>query len=56
VHDYEVTFILNPTLGEDEVTANFRTSPAAAHGLDAQIKLNDNVLRHLVIRLDPSKT
>jgi small subunit ribosomal protein S6 len=99
VHDYEVTFILNPTLGEDEVTANteritalianaggevidvhswggkrrlaypiqhqregyyvttkFHTSPAAAHGLDAQIKLNDNVIRHLVIRLDPSKT
>jgi small subunit ribosomal protein S6 len=98
VHDYEVTFILNPNLGEDEVTANserinalianaggevidvhswggkrrlaypiqhqregyyvttkFRTSPAAAHGLDAQIKLNDNVMRHLVIRLDPSK-
>ena len=33
----------------------FRTNPAAAHGLDAQIKLNDNVIRHLVIRLDPSK-
>ena len=22
MHDYEVTFILNPNLGEDEVTAN----------------------------------
>ena len=37
------------------VTTKFRTSPAAAHGLDAQINLNDNVMRHLVIRLDPSK-
>lgn len=37
------------------VTTTFRTTPAAAYGLDSQIKLNDNVMRHLVIRLDPRK-
>lgn len=95
VHDYEVTFILNPALPDEELTAQtervsalianaggdiveihpwggkrrlaypiqhhrdgyyvttkFRTTSSAAHGLDAQIKLNDNVMRHLVIRLD----
>lgn len=98
MHDYEVTFILNPNLGDDEVATNtervntlitnaggeivdvhpwggkrrlaypierhrdgyyvttkFRTAPNAAFGLDAQIKLNDNIMRHLVVRLDPSK-
>lgn len=97
MHDYEITFILNPNLADDEVTANtervntlissaggeivdvhpwggkrrlaypiehhrdgyyittkFRTMPAAAHGLDAQIHLNDNIMRHVVVRLDPS--
>lgn len=98
MHDYEVTFILNPNLGEDEVsthtervsslittaggeivdvhpwggkrrlaypiehhrdgyyvTTKFRTSTNAAFGLDAQIKLNDNIMRHMVVRLDPRK-
>jgi len=95
VHDYEVTFILNPTLGDEDVTATtdrvtvlittaggeitemrpwggkrrlaypiehhrdgyyvttkFRTSPNAAYGLDGQLKLNDNIIRHLVFRMD----
>ncbi len=98
MHDYEVTFILNPNLADDEVTAQseristlitnaggeivevhpwggkrrlaypiehhrdgyyittkFRTATSAAFNLDNQIKLNDNVMRHLVIRLDPAK-
>ena len=98
MHDYEVTFILNPNLADDEVTTNtervstlitngggeivdihpwggkrrlaypierhrdgyyittkFRSAPSIAYGLDAQIKLNDNVMRHLVIRLDDRK-
>lgn len=97
MHDYEITFILNPNLADDEVTANterittlittaggeivdihpwggkrrlaypiehhrdgyyittkFRTTPPAAHGLDAQMRINDNVMRHQVVRLDPS--
>ena len=95
MHEYEITFILNPNLNDDEVTANtervssliagsggdvvdvhpwggkrrlaypiqhhrdgyyittrFRTSPEAAFGLDAQVKLNDNIMRHAVIRRD----
>lgn len=98
MHEYEVTFILNPNLNDDEVTANterinslisttggeivdvhpwggkrrlaypiehhrdgyyvttkFRADTAAAHGLDNQIKLNDNVIRHLVIALESAK-
>lgn len=98
MHDYEVTFILNPNLADDEVTSNtervstlitngggeivdvhpwggkrrlaypierhrdgyyittkFRSAPSTAYGLDAQIKLNDNIMRHLVIRLDDRK-
>ena len=98
-HDYEVTFILNPNLSDDEVTANterisglitngggeivdvhpwggkrrlaypiehhrdgyyvtttFRASGETAHGLDNQIKLNDNVIRHLVIALESTKS
>jgi len=95
VHDYEVTFILNPNLADEEVTATndrvaslittaggdvtemrpwggkrrlaypiehhrdgyyvttkFRAMPTAAYGLDGQLKLNDNIMRHMVIRLD----
>jgi small subunit ribosomal protein S6 len=97
MHDYEITFILNPNLADDEATANteristlitngggeivdvhpwggkrrlaypiehhrdgyyvttkFRAMPETAYGLDAQIRINDNVMRHLVVRMDPS--
>ncbi len=95
MHDYEVTFILNPNLSDEEVTANtervatlittgggevadmhpwggkrrlaypiehyrdgyyvttkFRTNPAAAFGLDGQLKLNESIIRHLVFRME----
>lgn len=95
MHDYEVTFILNPNLSDEEVTATadrvsglittvggeitetrpwggkrrlaypiqhhrdgyyvttkFRTTPGAAYNLDGQIKLNENIIRHLVFRMD----
>ena len=95
MHDYEVTFILNPNLADEEVTVTnervsalittaggdvtemrpwggkrrlaypiahhrdgyyvttkFRTTPNAAFSLDGQLKLNDNIMRHMVIRLD----
>jgi small subunit ribosomal protein S6 len=37
------------------VTTKFRSSPDTAYGLEAQLNINDNILRHLVIRLDPRK-
>ncbi len=95
MHDYEVTFILNPNLADEDVTTTtdrvstlittaggdvtemrhwggkrrlaypiehhrdgyyvttkFRTSPSAAYGLDGQLKLNDNIIRHMVFRMD----
>lgn len=95
MHDYEVTFVLNPNLNDDEVatttdrvntlisnsggevvdvhpwggkrrlaypiqhhrdgyyiTTKFRTSAEATSGLNNQLKLNDNIMRHVVIRLD----
>jgi len=95
VHDYEVTYILNPNLGDEDVTATttrvsslittaggevtelkpwggkrrlaypiehhrdgyyvttkFRTTPGAAFGLDGQLRINDNIIRHLVFRMD----
>lgn len=95
MHEYELTYILNPNLGDDEVTSaneriaglitsgggdvtdvhpwggkrrlaypiehhrdgyyvtiKFRAAPEAAYALDGQLKLNDNVIRHLTLNLD----
>lgn len=98
MHSYEITFIVNPNLSEEDVTTQaervgslitgdggeivevhpwggkrrlaypiqhhrdgyyvttkFRSAPSTAYGLDAQLRINDNILRHLVIRLDKRK-
>ena len=95
MHDYEMTYIVTPTVADDGViatnekvastitsaggeivdihpwggkrrlaypieqhrdgyyvTTKFRTSAAAAHGLNAQIRLNENIIRHVVFRSD----
>lgn len=98
MQDYEVTYILAPTLADEEVaganervsslisnaggevvdvhpwggkrrlaypiehhrdgyyiTTKFKTAPEAAYAFDAQLKLQDAVIRHMVFRMDEQK-